>query len=215
MTVLAPTSAERRPLGDSGVGWQFNLPLSKEAGRMFFHGNGGHDPASGAGRPRPERARGRTRRLWAGSAIAAVTPMFHLMLESLVVWERVADQRETSVTLAPGFRAGWNRGNRQIVVGVAALVTRGDRHATSVLGYLVGPSFPSLAHRFRESVQGGNACGRATTTTGLRPGVSSRNRTRSRRRRRPRGRSCRTARYVSAAEPVWRAVAWAPCCGWR
>ncbi len=135
MTVLAPTSADRRSLGSRGVGWQFNLPLSKEVGRMFFHGNGGTTVV-------PVRAADTGDRKWSntpfvgGSAIVAVTPMFNLMLESLVVWERVADLHETSVTLAPGFRAGWNRGDRQIVIGVAVPVTRGDRRDASVLGYL-------------------------------------------------------------------------------
>ena len=135
VTVLAPTSAERRSLGGNGIGWQFNLPLSKEAGRMFFHANAGTTLL-------PEESTETAARAWSktpfagGSAIAAITPMFNLMLETLVVWERVADRRETSVTLSPGFRTGWNRGDRQIVIGLAVPITRGDRHDTAVLGYL-------------------------------------------------------------------------------
>ena len=41
VTLLSPTSAAQRSLGWGGAGWQFNLPLSKQSGRLFFHANAG------------------------------------------------------------------------------------------------------------------------------------------------------------------------------
>ena len=40
------------------------------------------------------------------------TPMFNLMLEAFSALDR-------STTVAPGFRRGWNVGDRQVVVGAA------------------------------------------------------------------------------------------------
>jgi len=129
VTLLAPTSAEDRSLG-----WQFNLPISQRVGRLFFHGNAGttllpvdeSDGTSGDWSNAP---------FVGGSAIGAVTPMFNLMLESVVVWTRAPGVRETSVTVSPGFRLGWNLGEQQIVIGAGVPITRGDRHDTAVLGY--------------------------------------------------------------------------------
>ena len=63
----------------------------------------------------------------AGSAIYRLRPMLHLMLESVAVFDQtVLEQgtgRETSFTLSPGFRGGWNVGDKQIIVGVAVPVT--------------------------------------------------------------------------------------------
>ncbi|MEO8678871.1 MAG: hypothetical protein ABI665_07485 [Vicinamibacterales bacterium] len=134
LTLLSPTSAERRSLGGGGIGWQVNLPFSKQAGRMFFHGNAGTTLL-------PVEASATSTREWSnapftgGSAIVAVTPMFNLMLESLVVWTHEEGVREPSVTVSPGFRLGWNLGDQQIVIGIGVPVTRGDRHDTAVLGY--------------------------------------------------------------------------------
>ena len=134
VTLLSPTSAAQRSLGWGGAGWQFNLPLSKRSGRLFFHANAGTTLL-------PVENESSTRE-WSnapfagGSAIVAVTPMFNLMIESLAVRARADGGRETSVTVSPGFRLGWNVGEQQIVIGVGVPVTRGDRHDTAVLGYL-------------------------------------------------------------------------------
>ena len=134
VTLVAPTSDGRRSMGAGGVGWQFSLPFSKQAGWMFFHANGGTTLL-------PERVGESSARAWSnapfagGSAIAAVTPMFNVLVESLVVWTRTDGARETTVTVSPGVRGGWNLGERQIVIGVGVPVTRGNRHDTAILGY--------------------------------------------------------------------------------
>lgn len=133
VTLLSPTSVAQRSLGWGGVGWQFNLPFSKQSGRMFFHANAGTTLLPVEDEP--------STREWSnapfagGSAIVAVTPMFNLMLESLAVSTRAGGVRETSVTVSPGFRLGWNLGEQQIVIGLGVPVTRGDRHDRAVLGY--------------------------------------------------------------------------------
>ena len=64
----------------------------------------------------------------AGSAIYRLLPMFHLMLESVDhlrrdpcwTWAPAARRR---FTLSPGFRGGWNVGDKQVIVGVAVPIT--------------------------------------------------------------------------------------------
>ena len=129
VTLLAPSSAE-----DRSIGWQFCLPASQRVGWMYFHGNVGTTLLQVADD-------GTTAGGWSkapfvgGSAIAAVRPMFNLMLESLVVWTRAPGVRETSYIVSPGFRLGWNLGEKQIVIGAGVPITRGDQHDTAVLGY--------------------------------------------------------------------------------
>jgi hypothetical protein len=88
-------------------GIQVNVPASKQFGRVYVHANVGWTwlPDVDA---TPQIG---------GSAIWRVTPMFNLMLEAL------ADLAE-EMTISPGFRRGWNFGNRQLVVGAALPVTR-------------------------------------------------------------------------------------------
>lgn len=134
VSLIVPTSATRRPMSGDGVGWQVNLPFSKSAGPVFFHWNAGTTLL------REEQMEG-VAGDWshtpfvAGSVIAAVTPMFNLIVESMAEWEPTNGVRERSVTVAPGLRTGWNLGSQQVVVGVAVPVTRGDRRDHAVLGY--------------------------------------------------------------------------------
>jgi hypothetical protein len=62
----------------------------------------------------------------AGSGIWRVTPSLHLMLEAIVEFDE-------SMTVSPGFRRGWNFGDRQLVIGVAVPITRADGHSTAAL----------------------------------------------------------------------------------
>ena len=54
----------------------------------------------------------------AASGIYRLRPMLHLMLESVAIFdETVLEQgtgRESSFTLSPGVRGGWNVGDKQI-----------------------------------------------------------------------------------------------------
>jgi hypothetical protein len=137
LTVILPSNDERRSRVGSVPGWQFNLPFSREFGRLYVHGNVGATwlkdrleesetaPASWTSTPS-----------LAASANWAVRPMFQLMLE---VYGQSAPQiavtRENIVIVSPGFRTGWNFGERQVVVGLGVPFTNGDLHDKGVLIY--------------------------------------------------------------------------------
>jgi hypothetical protein len=116
LSVILPTGSEPDGLGDGVVGLQMNVPVSKQFGDIYLHGNAGwtwlpgveHVPNLGA------------------SGIWRVTSMFNLMLEGLVV---VSD----SATISPGFRRGWNFGERQLVIGAAVPVTRAGGSTSAAL----------------------------------------------------------------------------------
>ncbi len=97
------------PRGDGDVGVQLNLPASKQFGDVYAHGNAGLT------------ADGDTRWHVAGSLIYRAWPMVHLMLESVYR----ADEHATATGLedgwlvSPGFRAGFNLKDHQLVVGAA------------------------------------------------------------------------------------------------
>lgn len=130
VSLILPTSAERRPLGTGGVGWQVNLPFSKQAGHAYFHWNAGATfqqlDASGDW--------GRSGFL-AGSVILALRPMVHAMLETVVASDETGTGRSRTVTVVPGLRTGWNIGEQQVVLGAGVQITRGDERHVAALGY--------------------------------------------------------------------------------
>jgi hypothetical protein len=120
-SVIAPSAP-----GETALGWQVNLPVSKRVGRMYLHGNAG-----------ATRISGDTSRFTAASAIWAARPMLNLMLEVYAQNDPdTAGRRTTFTTVVPGVRTGWNFGDRQFVVGAGVPITRGAVHDTSVLGYI-------------------------------------------------------------------------------
>ena len=124
ITVMFPSSPERR--WSDGIGWQVNLPFSKEIAGVYFHANAGGTFETHGTTP-----------FLAGSAIVAVSPMFNVMFEALVQSAPGEDdEREVVRIFSPGFRVGWNFGGTQLVAGVAVPVTRGAERDTAVLGYL-------------------------------------------------------------------------------
>ena len=130
------------------VGWQMNLPASKQLGEFFVHANAGLTVYPGVdtgflptGGVAPAPHVTLISPFVAGSVIARVRPMFHLMLESVLQYdERVAapgiTERDGFVTVAPGARLGWNLGDQQLVLGVAVpIVTGDDTTDTGLFGY--------------------------------------------------------------------------------
>lgn len=130
LSVILPTG--RRDDASDSAGLQVSLPFSKQAGDVYFHWNAGWTwrhglQTEGVDRPPVNLTSPRV----AGSVIWRTTPMFHLMLESVVEFEESVEDgarvgRERIVTIAPGFRRGWNVGDRQIVVGVAVPIRHGE-----------------------------------------------------------------------------------------
>jgi DtxR family transcriptional regulator, Mn-dependent transcriptional regulator len=148
VSLIVPVGDERRGLGRGGWGMQFNLPVSKQVGDFYLHGNAGitwwpslstDDYPSVGFLPAEDVSIASP--FIAGSAIYRLRPMFNLMLESVVDWREdivAASQtdRETAFIISPGARGGWNIGDKQVIVGLALPITRyqGDTF-TGVFGY--------------------------------------------------------------------------------
>ncbi len=131
LSVILPTG--RSVDSTNRPGLQINLPFSKQVGDLYFHWNAGvtwlHGVAHAAG------TTDLTTPQLAGSAIWRTTPLFHLMLETVVAFEQSIDDeqrvlRERIVTISPGFRRAWNLGDQQIVIGAAVPVSSGEREAS-------------------------------------------------------------------------------------
>jgi len=120
LSLILPSGSEADGLGGGTTGLQFNLPLSKQFGNVYVHANAGYTWV-----PDVQRTT-----LVAGSVIWRVAPMLNVLLEGV-------GALNDSATVSPGFRWGWNFGERQLVVGAAVPVTRADsRWSTALLTYL-------------------------------------------------------------------------------
>lgn len=115
----------------NSVGLQVNLPVSKQRGDLYFHANGGFtwypraDPRVGIADD--DRVSLLSPHL-AGSVIHRLSPMFNLMVESVLAFEQFAGpdgmkRRDTVFTLSPGARGGWNLGEAQVILGAAMPIT--------------------------------------------------------------------------------------------
>jgi len=105
------------------VDLQINMPFSKQVGDFYFHWSGGL--TWGVDVPRPGLGGGTlTSPQVAGSVIWRMRPMFHLMFENVLDYDGSfsgsGTVHDASYTYAPGFRWGWNFGERQLVIGAAA-----------------------------------------------------------------------------------------------
>ena len=80
-------------------------------------------------------------RVVAASVVVRLRPMFHALCEAVTarhesLGERATTVRQTALIVSPGFRGGWNIGDRQLVIGVAAPMTLADgSSSTGVLTY--------------------------------------------------------------------------------
>ena len=134
-SLILPTDSS----GDDSVGVQVNLPVSKQHGDVYFHGNAGFTwspRAQGLG----ERVSLLTPHV-SGSAIYQLAPMFNLMVENVLAFEELPDAaggtvRETVFTFSPGARGGWNLGDHQLILGGAVPVTFANDTNAGVLLYL-------------------------------------------------------------------------------
>jgi DtxR family Mn-dependent transcriptional regulator len=129
VSLVVPTGNRDKDLGDGSMGLQFNLPVSKQVMDWALHWNTGLTwlPRAQGETEDPTSSRRRRENLVspfiAGSAIYRLEPMLYLMLESVVLVDQIAAAggpvRETTFTLSPGLRGGWNVGDKQIVTGFA------------------------------------------------------------------------------------------------
>ena len=132
LSLVLPTSADRRGLGGRGLGWQMNLPFSKQSGPIFFHWNVGMTSV----RDTEQSSTWLNTPAVGGSIIVAVRPMLNVMFETYSESRPGDVGREVNTTFAPGVRTGWNVGDTQWVIGMAVPITRGAIHDVGVLSYL-------------------------------------------------------------------------------
>jgi DtxR family Mn-dependent transcriptional regulator len=145
LSLILPSGNPGNGLGDGSAGLQVNLPFSKQRGDWYWHWNGGMTwlPRAEARFQRDDlaviRRDGLASPFLAGSGIYRVRPMFHLMLESVLSFDEsiaeVGTDRDTTFTLSPGFRGGWNVGDKQVVVGFALPTTWSDTTNTGAFLY--------------------------------------------------------------------------------
>jgi len=118
VSLIVPSGSREHDTGGD-TGWQLNLPFSEQARDVYLHWNVGVTRMPTVSRPHI-----------GASAIWRAAPKLHPMVEALV-------EGRDRVTLSPGVRIGWNRGDAQWVVGLAAPLVRDNSAATlSALGYL-------------------------------------------------------------------------------
>ncbi len=115
-SVILPTGRRAEGLGSGTAGLDLNLAASQQFGNVYAHANAGYTWLPDV----------QNTAHVAGSGIWRVAPMLNLMLEGVVAFGE-------STTLSPGFRRGWNFGQRQLVIGVAAPITRADGRSTAAL----------------------------------------------------------------------------------
>ncbi len=131
-SLIIPTGDAFRLLGSGSPGLQVNLPFSKQTGDFYWHWNGGFTwlpkAEALATNPADDRRVDLFSPSLAASGIYRVRQMFNLMLESVLLFNELSRDgrhhgRETSFTLSPGARGGWNIGDQQLVLGAAMPVT--------------------------------------------------------------------------------------------
>ena len=139
ISLVLPTGRFEDALGSGSPGLQANLPFSKQTGDMYWHWNAGLTWLPAADTEDADQTQSLTSPFLAASGIYRLRPMLHLMLEGVINWEQSAavagPSRETFVTMSPGARGGWNLGDRQLIVGVAAPITWGG-DATEAGGFV-------------------------------------------------------------------------------
>jgi hypothetical protein len=154
-SVILPTGDDEAGLGNGQTGYQINLPFSKEFQRMAVNFNAGLTitPGVTAGiDPTIAPVLGRDLNGYnlGASAIYFLRPDFHLMLETVALWdEQLAPaggkERLFQYILSPGFRwALYTHDDTQWVIGAAVPVgLTGDAPDLGAFFYM------SFEHRFR------------------------------------------------------------------
>jgi hypothetical protein len=119
-SVILPDGRHEDDTDRAGI--QINLPFSKRTGAIYWHWNAGMTW---------QRT---TTPAVAGSAIWRTTPMFNLLLEYVATFEKGPDGgRDRTMIVSPGFRRGWNFGERQLVIGAAGPISRSSGATTTAL----------------------------------------------------------------------------------
>jgi DtxR family Mn-dependent transcriptional regulator len=145
LSLLLPSGDSRKGFGSGSIGLQMNLPFSKQTGDWYWHWNGGLTWLPGASATFRDGDLAIVRRdvltssFVAASGIYRLRPMFHVMLESVLSFDQSIEQigtaRSRTIILSPGFRGGWNIGDKQVIVGLALPISWNDTTSTGVFSY--------------------------------------------------------------------------------
>jgi DtxR family Mn-dependent transcriptional regulator len=133
VSLILPTGGPER--GYDTLGYQVNLPFSKQRRDWYFHWNAGMTTYVGVPGPAGTDVSLLSPHL-AASAIWRARPMVHVMLESVFESEEEPSGRRSLFTASPGVRLGKNIGDAQIVLGAAVPITfSGDETEGAILLY--------------------------------------------------------------------------------
>lgn len=140
ISAILPSGHSAAFRGNGAPGVQFNLPFSQQVRDVYVHWNAGLTWFPAVDAPGLTESVSLTSPQIAASAIWRAAPMVHVMVESVAIWEHSASGavpvRERAITLSPGVRAGWNLGDRQLVLGVAVpVIFAGGTRETGVFLY--------------------------------------------------------------------------------
>ncbi len=154
-SLIFPTGEEERGGGLGKLGYQVNLPFTKEFERWTAHFNAGTTwtPGVTAGVDPGIAFRGSTISGYnlGASAIYFLRPTFHLMLEGLCLWDDQLnfDGTESQVfqaILSPGIRwASYTAGDTQVVFGLGVPIGV-SRDAPDIAAFF----YMSFEHRVRQ-----------------------------------------------------------------
>jgi hypothetical protein len=154
LSLILPSGDAERGLGNDRVGYQVNLPMSAEFGRWAFHFNAGltvvPDVVAGLDAQHAGMAQTLNGYNLGFSVIRALTPKFHLMLESVALWNEnllqdANQDHTTEVLLSPGCRwLAYEHEDTQLVLGLGVPI--GLSRDAADLGAIF---YLSLEHRFR------------------------------------------------------------------
>jgi hypothetical protein len=159
-SLILPTGDRERGLGTGELGYQFNLPISKELGSHALHFNAGYTHIPGVSVPLGGGLDSPARDLRSynlgGSLIWLVNYDFNLMLECVAYWNESLDdvgnrERSKIMILNPGFRWAVFTGEEvQWVLGVGVPIGLSrDAPDIGVFGYM------SVEHNFKKTENGG------------------------------------------------------------
>lgn len=131
-TMILPSGGTDKNLGSGVVGWQVNLPFSKQRNDLYFHWSGGFTHLSGvdAGVSPAGDVTLFTPHL-AASSIWRIRPMLNVLVEQVFEWAHEVESSGTTgrtavFTVSPGARGGWELSDHQLVVGLAMPLTLRD-----------------------------------------------------------------------------------------
>ena len=155
-SLILPTGDEDRGLGTGEIGYQFNLPVSKELDPFAFHFNAGltYTPEVAVTLLDGTTSPGRDLRAYnlGASAIWLASYDINFMLELVSLWEDELDEagnrdRTTSVLLNPGIRGALYTGDEvQWVAGVGLPIGLSDDAPD--IGLFI---YMSVEHVFRKT----------------------------------------------------------------